>query len=209
MKIRMPIQEKINPAHTALIVIDAQVDFCSPEGLLGNDKDYSLYESVLSKLPKVISVAEKAGVLVLYTKQIYSRDKLNALQKEQYDLDGKLVLAVENTKGADFYKINPPMEKVFIKHNNNVFSNAELCEVLIKNSIKTLVLTGFDTVFCIETALRNAVDLGYKVVLPRDLVGMNAKRLDLHNQTLNIASYIGVVINSDELITIWENYLNN
>lgn len=202
----MPLEEKINPNHTALLVVDVQVDFCSPEGVFGVGRDYSLVNKVMSKLPNFIKLAEKKGILTLYTKQVYDRKKLNKLQLEQYDLDGKLVTCDVNTTGHQIYKLNPPRDRIFVKHNFNVFSNPNLVSTLEENMIKTLVVTGFDTCFCVENAMRYGNDLGYKMVLVENLVGMNAKRMDLHNQTINVSKHLGVISSSEEIINIWNSY---
>lgn len=201
---RMPLNEKINPKHTCLLVIDIQIDFASPEGLLGKrGRDLSEVKQLLENLEKTIITAKEKDVLTLYTQQIYDREHLTDLQKEQYDLDGKLVTCDIDTDGYKFYKINPPQQDVYVKYNFNAFSNTDLKTRLEKESIRTVIITGMDTIYCVETAIRNAFDLGYKVVVPTDLVAGNAKNKDLAEKTLTMASRIGVTTTSDELIKIW------
>jgi len=200
------LKDKINPNHTALIVIDIQNDFASPDGLLAKGgRDMSMVEPMIEKIKKTISMAEQVGIPVFYTQQIYDRSKLTDLQKEQYDLDGKYVTCDINTDGYKFYKISPNPEFTFIKYNYNIFSNPELERALNKRCVKTLVITGMDTYWCVETAIRNAFDLGYGVVVPDDLLACNGKHLDLHNRTLELVKRtFGVVTNSSEINSIWE-----
>ncbi|MFA6392689.1 MAG: isochorismatase family cysteine hydrolase [Candidatus Paceibacterota bacterium] len=202
----MNLKEKIDPKYTVLLVIDIQNDFASPNGLRAKKGgDLSLVEPLIEKLSKIIDITKKAGVLTLYTQQIYDRSKLNDLQKEQYDLDGRFVMADINTDGYKFYKINPPSNLVFPKYNYNAFSNPDLLKTLQDHNIKTLVITGMDTFYCVETAIRNGFDLGYKIVVPEDLVACNAKHIGLHNRTLELVkkSY-GVLTSSLELGQIWD-----
>jgi len=80
----MTLEEKIAPKYTALIVIDIQNDFASPDKRFfraSRNGDLSLVDPMIDKLEKVIPVAEKAGVLVIYTQQIYDPSSLNELQK--------------------------------------------------------------------------------------------------------------------------------
>ena len=200
------LKDKINPKHTALIVIDIQNDFASPEGLLAKGgRDMSMVAPMIEKIQKTISVAEQAEIPVFYTQQIYDRSKLTDLQKEQYDLDGKYITCDVNTDGYKFYKINSNPEFTFIKYNYNIFSNPELEKTLNKRGIKTLVIAGMDTYWCVETAIRNAFDLGYSVVVPEDLLACNGKHLDLHNRTLELVKRtFGVVTHSSEINSIWE-----
>ncbi len=200
----MPLNEKINPKHTCLLVIDIQVDFASPKGLLGKKgRDLSEVAPLLENLEKTISTAKEKDVLTLYTQQIYDRENLTDLQKEQYDLDGKLVTCDFSTNGYKFYEIKPPQKDVYVKYNFNAFSNPDLVNRLNKESIKTMIITGMDTIYCVETAIRNAFDLGYKVVVPKDLVAGNAKNKDLAEKTLAMAGRMGVTTTSDEIIRIW------
>ena len=204
---RMPLTEKVGPQHTALIVIDIQNDFASPDKRFfaaSRNRDLSMCDPMIDKLEQVIPMAESAGVLVLYTQQLYDPSKLNVLKKEQYELDGKLVTVEAGTKGADFYRISPPTDRVFVKYDFNIFSNPNLVKLLEERSIKTLVITGMDIIFCVETAIRNGYDLGYKIVVPEDLIAGNAKYMDWNTRTLEITKYtFGVVTSSAELMRIW------
>ena len=201
----MELSEKVSPIHTALLVIDIQNDFVSPSGKLARKgRDLSLVESMIDRLEKLVGKARIANVLTLYTMQIYDRNKISELQKEQYDLDGKAVTCDVNTDGYRFYRINPSQKDVYVKYNFNVFSNTELLRRLERNHIKTLIITGMDTIYCIETAVRNGYDLGYKIVVPTDLVAGNAKHHELNAKTLELVEKsFGVLTTSDELISLW------
>ena len=202
----LSLEEKASPAHTALLVIDIQVDFCAPSGRRGQTGgDLSMMEPMIDRLLPFVEVAENAGVLTLYTQQIYDRKRLNDLQKEQYDLDGKMVLVDIATDGYKLYRVDPSPQKVFPKYNYNAFSNPDLVATLARHGIKTLVITGVDTFYCVETAIRNGYDLGYKIVVPEDLVACNAKHLGLHENTLKLVrkSY-GIVTSAARLAGIWQ-----
>jgi nicotinamidase-related amidase len=201
----MDLKTKIDPAHTALLVIDVQKDFASPEGLLGRGgRDLSQVEIMIDKLEKTIEVAKRAGVLTLYMKQVYDRSKLNQLQLEQYDLDGKLATCDRATDGHEFYRLNPPREVVFEKYDYNAFSNPKLVKVLQAHNVKTLIVAGMDSYYCVETAIRNGFDLGYKIVLPTDLVAGNGRHLDMQERTFRLTEKtFGVLTTSEELEKIW------
>ncbi len=206
---KLPLSEKIKPEHTALLVIDIQNDFCAPDGLLGKrSRDLSLMDPMIDKLIRLITTADNKNVLTIYSQQIYDPQKLNPLQKEQYDLDGKLITCDISTSGYKFYRINPPLEKVYIKHNYNIFSNPKIIEILERHRIKTLIITGVDSQYCIETAIRNGFDLGYKIVVPEDLIATSAKHIDMQNRTLELVrKTYGVVVKCDDLVNLWENSL--
>jgi nicotinamidase-related amidase len=207
----MDLKDKIRPEDTAIIVIDIQNDFASPDKKFfraSRNGDLSMVDPMIDKLEKIIPIAEKAGVLVIYTQQIYDRTKFNILQKEQYDLDGKLVTCDISSDGYKFYRINPPTNRVFPKYNFNIFSNRDLINLLKYHKIKTLVLAGMDIIYCVETAIRVGFDMGYKIVVSEDIVAGNAKYKDLNNKTFEIVrKTYGVLTNSEELRNIWNEYL--
>ena len=164
----------------------------------------SMVEPMLDSLQKTIAIAARANVLTLYARQVYDRSKLTPLQLEQYDLDGKFITCDVNTDGPDFYRITPAPDIVFTKYNYDVFSNPNFEKTLIRHGIKTLVITGMDTMYCVETAIRRGFDLGYKIVVAEDLVAQNAKHQHMHNRTFElIGKTFGIITDSAELNRLW------
>lgn len=203
---KLPLDQKIAPGHTALLVIDIQKDFAAPDGWRGlKGGDLSMVPPLLEKLNPTIAVARKAGVLTLYTQQIYDRTKLNPGQLAQYDEDGKVATCDIATDGWHFHGIGtPPEADVYVKYNYNAFSNPALLERLHTQGIKTLVITGMDTQYCVETAIRNGFDHGFHIVVPQDMVACNAKHKQFHDNTLALVTRgYGVLTTADELQDIW------
>lgn len=183
----MTLSDKLNTKHTALIVIDMQNDFCSPTGLMAHmGKDVSRMDKLVADIKRLITDCEACGIPVLYTQQIYDRSKLTDLQKEQYDLDGKLITCDIKGDGWKFYGFDPPKEQVYTKYNYNIFSNERLRRELKKHNTKTLVITGVSTQICVETAIRNGFDLGYKIMVPADLVATTSKDPQTQERTLTL-----------------------
>src|SRR5690606_382934 len=128
---RISLPEKVSLKHTALIIIDIQRDFCASDGVLARrGRDVSAVNRVIDKLESLIDTATSRSILTLYSQQIYDRKKLNALQLEQYDSDNKLVTCDIDSNGYKFYRIQPPLDRVFPKYNYNIFSNLKLVRML-------------------------------------------------------------------------------
>lgn len=199
----MNLPEKLNPSHTALIVIDMQNDFCSPDGLMARmGKDVSQMDKLVAGIHSLIEVCENRGIPALYTQQIYDRTKLNNLQKEQYDLDGKMITCDIDGTGWKFYGFNPPEDQVYEKYSYNIFANKRLVEKLQVSHIKTLIITGVSTQICVETAIRNGFDLGYKIVVPGDLIGTTSSDPTIQERTLSLVKKTyGTVSNLVEITT--------
>lgn len=198
----MDLQTKLDPKSTAFLVIDIQNDFCSPSGLMASmGKDVSGMDAMIEKIKQLAVLCEEMEIPVFYTQQIYDRTKLTDLQKEQYDLDGKMITCDIDGEGYKFYKLTPPDDRIFPKYTYNVFSNADLSTELTHLSVKTLVITGVSTQICVETAIRNGFDIGYKLVVPRDLVATTSKDPDTQERTLRLVEKTyGVVVDSAEVV---------
>ncbi len=201
---RMNLQTKLDPKSTALLAIDIQNDFCSPAGLMASmGKDVSGMDMMIDKIKQLAALCEEVGIPAFYSQQIYDRTKLTDLQNEQYDLDGKMIACDIDGDGYKFYKLNPPSDRIFPKYNYNVFSNPSLNNELSERGVKTLIITGVLTQICVETAIRNGFDIGYKIVVPRDLVATTSKDTGTQERTLQLVEKTyGVIVDYAEVIEI-------
>ncbi|HEX6462515.1 MAG TPA: isochorismatase family protein [Candidatus Saccharimonadales bacterium] len=92
---------------------------------------------------------------------------------------------------------------MFPKYSHNAFSNPRLVKELTEKRTKTLIITGVSTQICVETAVRNGFDIGYKIVVPRDLIATTSKDPNIQGRTLRLVEKTyGVVLDSSEIITI-------
>jgi Isochorismatase family len=67
------LRSRVDPAHTALIVIDIQNDFCAAGGMMDNEGlDLSAVQEMAGRLPDLIDAARAAGVLVVFVRNVYS-----------------------------------------------------------------------------------------------------------------------------------------
>lgn len=198
------LEKKIDPKHTALVVVDIQNDFCSPTGVLGRmGKNVAEMDKIVEGIESLSKACREVSLPVLYTRQIYDRSKLNDLQKEQYDLDNRMITCDIAGDGWKFYKIKPPKEDTYDKYNYNIFSNHSLLRRLENEKIKTLIICGVSTQICVETAIRNGFDLGYKIVVPKELVGTTSSDPETQKRTLILTrKTYGVVTTSSEIIDI-------
>jgi nicotinamidase-related amidase len=160
---------------------------------------------MIDQLEAAIEQAKRANLLILYAQQIYDPNQLTSLQKLRYANHERTITCDIRTPGADFYRIRPTPGLIYQKTNFNVFSNKDFCRQLERHDINTIVLTGVDTQYCIETAARSAFDLGYRVIVPRDLVATNAKHRTLHERTLELIDRtFGTTTSAEELIRVWQ-----
>ena len=197
----MTLADKLDPKHTALIVVDMQNDFCAPTGLMAsNGKDVSRMDDLVHGIHSLVNICVAQSIPVLYTQQIYDRAKLTDLQNEQYDLDGKMITCDIKGDGWKFYGFSPDNNEVYKKYSYNIFSNNQLKNNLEEWKIKTLIITGVSTQICVETAIRNGFDIGYKIIVPSELVATTSNDPATQERTLNLVrKTYGVVSSLNEL----------
>ena len=69
------LEDKVGPAHTALLVVDMQNDFCSSDGHIATSgKDVSASQRIARRLPALLDRARQAGVLIVFVRNVYSTE---------------------------------------------------------------------------------------------------------------------------------------
>ena len=77
MEVLRELKEIVNPAHTALIIIDPQCDFCSSQGFLAKrGLDMSRIQSAVPRLNNFIEQCRKTAVLVVWVKEVFAENKM-------------------------------------------------------------------------------------------------------------------------------------
>ena len=202
----MSLPEKINPVHTAIVVVDMQNDFCADGGHLHNKLgcDMSGNAPLAERIMELVDGARKADAFVVWIKANYeprflSGQALTKLAENQTDS----ICCEGGTWGWDFYQVAPnPGEPVIEKHTYSGFFGTELDRMLRFRGIKTLVMTGVATNVCVESTWRDGYFNGYYIVVPEDCVASAAQ--DLHEAALRgVRMHFGEVTTGADLLTIW------
>ena len=121
----METQNKIDTKKTAILVIDIQKDFCSPQGFGAKNwgHDVSHFDEIIEKIIDFTRQAEERGASVLYTQLIYDPEKMpKSIAKKLGSFTGKYM--APGIEGINFYKINPQKTKYLL--------NTHLVHLVIK-----------------------------------------------------------------------------
>lgn len=195
------LAQQLRPEHTALLVIDMQNDFCADGGYLHKNRNYNVEfaAKVADNIQQFIHTLRPLGVSIIWIRSIYDFKYLADAYKVKRREEG---CCLENTWGADFFRVAPGPEDVVIdKHNFSGFYGTNLHQVLQEKGIKTLVLAGVATNVCVDSTLREGFFLGYHIVLAEDCVGSNSKAG--HEGTLaTVRNNIGTVSESKEIMRL-------
>ncbi len=207
------LERKVDPKHTALLVVDVQNDFCAPGAAF--DKagiNLSMVQEMVPRLVKIIDQARKAGVFVVFIRNHYNTENnwylsetwLEHAKRRRRGLYWTIPMCVPGSWGADFYLVKPAEgEPIVTKHRYDAFENTDLQYVLSSRGIRTLIMTGFATNVCVETTSRHGFVKDYYIVMNKDCVASDMK--ELHEATLkNIENFFGEVVTSEDILKCWQ-----
>jgi ureidoacrylate peracid hydrolase len=208
------LEDKIDPAHSALIVVDMQNDFCAPGGVIANEgQDISDTVEVAERLPSFIHTARAAGVLIVFVRTIYTTESnfylsdslLEHAARRRPDRHIRTPFCLAGSWGGDFYRNIQPRsdEPLVTKHRYSGFYNTELDTILRTHRIRTLVLTGVATNVCVATTAHDGFMRDYYIVILKDGTASYAR--DQHEMALaDIDRFYGEVANIGQITRIWE-----
>jgi ureidoacrylate peracid hydrolase len=207
------LEEKIDPGHTALIVVDMQNDFCAAGGMMDLEgADLSAVQAMAERLLSVLDAARSAGVLVVFIRNVYSTERnvylsdvwLEQMLRRRGDsYTVRQVCGAGSWQGEFYGGIAPqPGEPIVTKHRYGAFHNTDFETILKVHGIRTVVLTGVATNACVETTAREAFVRDYYVVFTAD--GTACYSDEAHDATLRtIDMYFGVVASLGDVVKTW------
>jgi nicotinamidase-related amidase len=194
----------MNPARTALLVIDMQRDFLDPGGYAAAaGMDISALRHPIQAVRRLLGVARQLGMLVVHTREGHRPDLADcppaklARSREagaQIGSRGPLGrLLVRGEFGHDFIDELAPLpgEPVIDKPGYGAFHQTDLAHILHNRNIEHLLLSGVTTEVCVHSTLREAIDRGYYCTLASDACGSAYPHL--HTAALQMVAVEGGV----------------
>ena len=207
------LEEKVAPAHAALVVVDVQNDFCAPGGMMDNEGlDLSAVQAMAARLPSLIDAARTAGALVVFIRNVYSTDGNlylsdswleQASRRRAGSYTERDICADGSWEGDFFGDVRPlPGDPVVTKHRFSAFHNTDLETILRSHAIRTVVMTGVASNVCVETTARDAFVRDYYVVFLED--GTATYSDEEHRGALRVIDrYFGEVASAGDVEALW------
>ena len=197
------IVDRNDPSHTALVVVDVQVDFCHASG--SSPEQITAMDKMAVQLEHLIGMARTVEIPVIFIQTIHDRDSDSPAWRTRH---GSLAsyeqeLCKPGTAGAEFYRVAPSEgDFVVVKHRYDAFVGTELESILGSLGTKAVLLTGVMTDVCVETTLRHATCLDYLATIVSDCCESVTR--ERHETALQrIARSFGAVASSSELARVW------
>jgi nicotinamidase-related amidase len=175
-----PYPYPLDPAHTALVVIDMQRDFIEEGGFgdsLGND--VARLEAIIPTTAALIALFRRQGWPVIHTREAHLPDLSDCppakirrgnptLHIGETGAMGRLL--VRGEPGNQIVDALAPIdgEIVIDKPGKGMFWATGIHERLQLLGITHLVFAGVTTEVCVQTSMREANDRGYECLLVED-----------------------------------------
>ncbi|MCW5770677.1 MAG: cysteine hydrolase [Rhodospirillaceae bacterium] len=198
--------EKFAAAHTAILVIDMQNDFCAEGGYIEAvvGKDAAACRAVVAPIMSFVGAARAAKVPVYWIRANYDLETLPAGMAAKFAMQGKgKVCCASGSWGADFFGCTPAAnEDIVEKRCFSGFIGTDLEARLRKAGIRSIVLAGVQTNICVDSTLRDGLALGFHVAIASDCVASHTPHL--HDATLaNVRLAMGDVLSAAEFAAMW------
>ena len=182
--------DALDPATTALLVIDLQRDFCDEGGYMcAMGYDVAPLREPLPKVRAVLRACRAKSIRCFHTRQGYRPDlaDLSAFARRKFERAGVTVgaagplgrLFVRGEPGSEIVEDARPREgePVIDKTANDAFIGTDLDRLLRLAGISRLVVVGNTLDCCVHSTLRHANDLDYETLLLSDCCGCVDARL--------------------------------
>jgi ureidoacrylate peracid hydrolase len=185
---------QLNPAKSALLVIDMQrffLDPTSPSFTCGG-------LAILPNLKNLIQAYREADLPVIFTRHVHHPDLLDAGIMGWW-WEG---MCREGSPESEVHLDLTPRsgEKQVLKHRYSSFYNTDLETILRCMKVEDLVITGIMTNMCCESTARDAYYRDYRVFFLADGTGSVNEEMHLAS-LLNLAFGFAWVTSVDAILT--------
>ncbi|HKZ80835.1 MAG TPA: cysteine hydrolase [Pyrinomonadaceae bacterium] len=184
--------------------------------------DISPIRAAVAPTARVLSVARKAGIKIVYLKMAFRTDLSDAGPPDSPSLRnhlrlnlGKVIRApngsesrilIRDTWNTDILpELTPKAEDITLyKHRFSGFFQTDLDSILKRMGVNFLIVTGCTTSVCVESTIRDAMFRDYSCVLLADCtgepIGYGLARSNHEASLLTIQTLLGWVSTSEEFI---------
>lgn len=146
---RLPRTEAIDPAQTALVLVDFQEEFVSGQ----------------LPIPTALAAVERARALLEWART----SGVHVIHVQNITRPGSMLFAADSPTIELIAPLRPRNgETLVVKHLAGAFSRTDLDQRLKTFGVRRVVLAGIMTHLAVDTSARDASVLGYEVIVAAD-----------------------------------------
>jgi ureidoacrylate peracid hydrolase len=192
---------------TILVVIDMQNGFCHAEGSFAKlGLDTSMTSSAIAGCARLVELARRADVPIVFTRYVYRPDYLDGgvLVQELMPVIAEIGSLAAGSWDAEIVDELCPDQRDFVidKNRYSAFYGTGLDPILTSIGSESLVVCGVTTNMCVETTARDAMQRDYRTFVVRDATGeLDAERHEFALATLGFG--FGRIVTVDEIEAAW------
>lgn len=183
----------LNPASTAVLIVDMLFDFCLPGGAMV----LSGYENLLGPQNAVIRALRAAGGTVIYIVDAHRPQ----LRRDREFLK-RAPHCIEGTPGCDIVPEldRDPADIVVLKRRFSGFFNTDLDLTLRDMMVDTVIVMGVVTNICVRSTVHDAFFHGYRVIVPQDCCAATGPREQI-STLYDISTHFGAVSDAQSIVS--------
>ena len=199
--------ETIDPAATALVVIDMQDAFVAE----GAPLEVPKARGIVPNINRLAEAMRAAGGTVVWVKMTMAESGSNSFPvyyKYFFQEEGRKKHLAALTEGAELHRIYPkldvkPDEPVVLKNRFSALiqGSSDLDELCKARGIDTLIVVGTLTNVCCESTVRDAMMLGYRALMPADANATLSDEAHLAG-LITVAQFFGDIRDTDVVIRL-------
>jgi ureidoacrylate peracid hydrolase len=196
--------QSIDPARSALAVVDMQNHFVAP----GFHSEVPAAREIVSNINRTARRMREAGGTVVWIQTTATGARELWANHHRFNMtperaEGRLASLAEDAEGFKLYSTLEPVQgDVFvkkIKYSALIQGSSELDSQLRRRGIQSLLIAGTSTNVCCESTARDAMMLDYRVIVLSNATA--ARTLEEHVAALNnLALFFADVMTVDEAL---------
>ncbi|MEP7763064.1 isochorismatase family cysteine hydrolase [Sanguibacter sp. 25GB23B1] len=196
-------------AEAALLVVDVQRSFADPAHLPWLDEaGLAAVEAAVTRTQWLVAQARETGVPVVWValEQLPDAPWLTSLWLRGLDTStwpAPDEPCVQGTAGAEWYRVSPrPDETVVAKRRYSGFLGTTLEAHLRSAGVTWVVACGLTSECCVDGTVRDAFQLGFRVVMTADATAAYDPATHAHALSV-LADNAAVVASSEAVADAW------
>lgn len=200
--------ELLDPARTALLVIDFQNDFLSDDGHYArHGRDVARMRAIVPSLRQLVDAARNSGARVVFVQQSTLTDGASDSDAWLYfkTRDGKSPdYTLAGSWGEELFELEPRHgEPRLRKFRPSAFHGTNLAEMLREMGVDTVVTCGVLTQGCVLATTLDASFHDFYTVIAKDAVAGPSS--ELHDVALTFLASRYDCLGNDEIVRAWTN----